>query len=178
MRPSFYLALVLVGGVSAPLWAQSFTFVPDREELSVTVWHYREVSTRTWLPGCMLPDVLQGTGWFPNTFYTDYSPRATAEGFEVILEPGKMARYCAAQMDAYNSLRLELSRSDAPDGVWGGSFSVIPDAAAGKEATVHCRLQISEDPLASLLCEPAHIRLEKNGAYRIFIEVDNLAESP
>jgi hypothetical protein len=148
---------------SPALAATTFEFIPDHPELIPALWNYREVATRTVI-GCRQWDVLQGTGWFQATWYTDYTPVAQGNVYTVTPKQKLAAKICAAKMDPYNSVRMEA-------GELRGSFSIHPDGFAS-ETRISCRPDPEGSEYNSLVCDEAHVAVPENGTVRIFMRFE------
>ena len=81
-------------------------------EVTFGSMQYREQSTRNFLPGCYHYDVLQGSGWFPATFYQDIEPKTYDQGIQYeIPKRSWLARYCGAETDNvanYISIKIQI----------------------------------------------------------------------
>lgn len=158
-------ALSLMVLLSSPaMAATTFEFIPDHPELVPALWNYREVATRTVI-GCRQWDVLQGTGWFQATWYSDYEPTAQGGVYSVTPRQKLGAKICAARMDQYNSVRMEA-------GPWRGSFSIHPDGLEN-ETSITCRVHPEKPEYESLVCDEAHVAVPGNGTVRIFIRYED-----
>lgn len=72
--------------------------MPDATTRPLTV-ELRDVATRWWVPGAVVPDVLQRTGWFPRTFpHTLVPEQLGPTTWRVRLERGWYARLCGAEL--------------------------------------------------------------------------------
>jgi hypothetical protein len=157
---AFCLAALLSTPAAA---ATTFEFIPNAEGLAPVLWNYREVATRTVI-GCRQWDVLQGTGWFQATWYSDYAPTRQGSAYMVTLKPKLAAKICAAKMDRYNSVRMEA-------GELRGSFSINPDGLAS-ETSISCRPNPEGTEYTSLSCDEAHVFVPENGTVRIHIRYE------
>ncbi|HYX38187.1 MAG TPA: hypothetical protein VE954_34230 [Oligoflexus sp.] len=164
MRIKSLKALGLMVLLSSPAAATTFEFVAENNEVIPVLWNYREVATRK-VVGCRQWDVLQGTGWFQATWYTDYTPKADNTLYTVEPKPTLGARICAARMDAYNSVRVEA-------GALRGSFSVNPDGLSN-ETTITCRPNPAGTEYDNLVCDEAHVALSAQGTVRIVIRYED-----
>ena len=134
--------------------AGTLIVVPSDENLVALQWTYREVSTRNWF-GCWWWDVLQGAGWFPATWYQDIEPEVEDGTYSFTTRDNLHARYCNAQMDSTNRIRLAVHDEDETILLQGG-FSVIPDGDS-QEAVIRCVPTDTQDEWNSLACEDAHV---------------------
>lgn len=121
-------------------------------------WQYREIAKRTWLPGCYLYDVLQGSGWFPATFYKDVEPDVSFDGQTYTYITGNRswhAGYCGAEMDTVGNYVFLDVLDDSQALVASGTFNVI-GLGDSQHAQVHCRIQDQPDWDVNLvLCNDA-----------------------
>jgi hypothetical protein len=164
MRIPTLHALFTAAFLSTPAAAATtFEFIPDTEGLVPVLWNYREVATRTVI-GCRQWDVLQGTGWFQATWYSDYTPALQGSVYTVTPKPKLAAKICAAKMDQYNSVRMEA-------GDLRGSFSIHPDGLAS-ETSISCRPNPEGTEYTSLSCDEAHVFVPENGIVRIHIRFE------
>ncbi len=145
----------------------ALSIAPDASGIVPSTWEYRELSTRN-IFGCNDYDILQGTGWFPATWYKTYPFMAAGDTFVVNLEHTFRAFLCAAQMDPYNSVYVERVDAGAVGGKLAGRFGVVPDGTSG-ETTITCMRNPSGDPDRTLTCEDAHVRLPAKGTMTVHI---------
>lgn len=137
--------------------ARSFTFVTDRPELVPVEWNYREVASHRNFPGCQGWDFLQGTGWFPSTWYTDYTPVLEQGAYTVETKHSSLrAKYCAAKMDPYNALRMELDNSEGVNTPLHGFVAIVPDGMSN-DVTVECSIDLQSEVADLLVCGKAHV---------------------
>jgi hypothetical protein len=161
--PNFQ-ALCLAALLTTPAAAATtFEFIPENPELVPVLWNYREMATRTVI-GCRQWDVLQGTGWFQATWYSDYTPVLQGSFYTVTLKQKLAAKICAAKMDQYNSVRMEA-------GELRGSFSINPNGVAS-ETSISCRPNPEGTEYTSLSCDEAHVSVPENGTVRIHIRYE------
>ncbi len=170
MRPLQLLILANLLAISPLASAISFEFAPDRSELVPTVWTQREVSTRGIL-GCRQWDILQGTGWFPATFYTEYSPSLSNGIYRVEHKQKWPAKLCAAKMDAYNTVRLEMRSDLVEEGLLRGFFHINPNGISN-ETTINCRFNPASTS-DTLSCDEAQVLVPKEGSVRIHIHLED-----
>lgn len=163
MRLTSFRALGLMVLLSSPAAATTFEFIPDHPELVPVLWNYREMATRTVI-GCRQWDVLQGTGWFQATWYSDYAPAFQGKAYTVTPKQSLAAKICAAKMDQYNSVRMEA-------GSLRGSFSINPDGIAS-ETSISCRPDPEASEYETLVCDEAHVAVPNNGTVRIYIRYE------
>ena len=98
----------------------------DNGKLSYGQWEYRELSTRSrWWLGCWSYDVLQGTGWFPSTWYQYIDP--TEDNGQLFYQTDRTARacYCDVQPDEFNSLTLTHVTDEGTE--LDGFLRIFPD---------------------------------------------------
>jgi len=165
MRAPFFKALSLLALLSTPAAAATtFEFVSEQNAVVPVLWNYRELATRTVI-GCRQWDVLQGSGWFQATWYTDYTPLAEGNVYKVKHQQKLGPKICAAKMDQYNSVRVEA-------GALRGSFSVNPDGFAN-ETSVTCRPNPAGSEYDNLVCDEAHVAVSGQGTVRIFIRYED-----
>jgi len=136
--------------------SKTLTITIDDPALVPTAWQYRELTTRTWAPGCYQYDVLQGSGWFPMTFYKDIEPSVSVDQRTYTYVTGDrswMASYCGATMDKVgNYVFVELIDRNG-NLIAAGTFNVIGEGATN-HADVRCRVQPQPDSDRDLLVCP------------------------
>ena len=128
-------------------------------------WEYRSVATRHWL-GCWQYDVLQGSGWYPSTYYNTYTPEQSGYDYRFTTDSGFWRNYCAAQMDQYNHVRLQYQGIDGT--LYQGSFRVIPDGDS-RETNIECWIDESRDSYNQLDCDDPHVIWSNSGTTTINI---------
>ena len=170
MRILPILILAITATVSSFASAISFEFAPDRSELVPTAWTQREVSTSGIL-GCRQWDVLQGTGWFPATFYTEYTPVLNNGIYRVEHKQKWTAKFCAAKMDAYNTVRLEMRSDLVEEGLLRGFFHINPNGISN-ETTINCRFNPAST-YDTLSCDEALVSVPKEGSVRINLHFED-----
>ncbi len=116
------VAAILVSS-SAFARIKTATVTVSDPALKPTQFTLREQTTRSWLPGCTHYDVLQGTGWFPATFYFNADPSQQADGvyFYKVPQPSPLSKYCAAKTDnVANGLSMEYKNAQGDTIAYGG----------------------------------------------------------
>jgi hypothetical protein len=92
--------------------------MPDDQTVPVAV-QLRDVATRWWVPGAVVPDVLQRTGFFPRAFFHDLVPEKIGPNqYRVRLERGWFARLCGAQLHrdpGVNVVTVQRNRASGPE---------------------------------------------------------------
>ena len=146
----------------------------DTGDLSFGQWEYREISTASrFCVGCQQWDVLGSGGWFPSTWYHYIDPN---DQLEYQVDRSLRARFCNAQPDEINFLRLTHTTSDGDE--LEGFLRVYPDATATETSiTVRCApAGVIDSPCwsCSLTCEPARLPWDGRGTAEITVVWEDL----
>lgn len=103
--------------------------MPDAQTVPVSA-ELRDVATRWWVPGALVPDVLQRTGFFPRTFSRTVVPEQVAPNvYRIKVERGWYARLCGAQLQpdaGVNAVRVVRSTATGSE---HALVQLAPDAA-------------------------------------------------
>lgn len=143
-------------------------------------WEYRESSTRSrfWV-GCWMYDFLQGSGWFPSTWYQYIDPTETDgsdDNLEYAVDRTLRAKYCNAQPDQYNYLDVKHIEEDGT--VLDGFLRIFPDDTTSTSITVRCGpAGVISSPCATctLNCETATIAWDGRGTAEITVTWEELS---
>jgi|GEM_PF-7038389 len=147
--------------------ADTLTVTSSSPTVTAERFEYRRVSTRVWYPwvGCWTYDVLQGSGWFPTTWYHDEA--FDADG-SVELSRNWVENYCAAEMDEINGAWFTYTDPQLPGRVLRGNFRVVP--GAGTSDAVTCRVTDTANTYRNFECTDATAAIdERDVAVRIDI---------
>lgn len=124
-----------------------FIQTPDAQTVPVAV-EMRDLAKRWWVPGAVVPDVLQGTGFHPRAFFHRAVPEQVGPNlYRVQIKRGWFARLCGAELMPHpgvHSLRLErtsggdthhalVSLAPNPGASRGSSTCALPAGARGSE---------------------------------------------
>lgn len=123
--------------------SKTLTITVEEQGLVPTAWQYREITTRTWAPGCYQYDVLQGSGWFPVAFYKDIEPSVSEDPRVYTYVTGEQswtASYCGARMDRVGNYVFVELIDDKGSLTAAGTFNVIGEGPTNS-ADVRCRVQ-------------------------------------
>lgn len=102
--------------------------MPDTNTVPVAA-ELRDVATRWWVPGAMVPDVLQRTGWFPRAFHRQVVPEQVAPNtYRVRVERGWFARLCGAQLQAEPGVNVVRVVRTTASGTEHANINLAPDA--------------------------------------------------
>ena len=132
-------------------------------------WEYRSVTSRSWVPGCTWWDFLQGSGFFPATYYTTYMPVQEGNTYTFQTMRGFWQTLCGAQMDEYNSLRFEFATM-VGNTTYSGQFRVIPGGDSG-EASTSCWIDESKDVYNQIQCDNPTVQWENSGTTQINVSM-------
>ena len=115
----------------------------DAVDVDVDTMQWREQTTRRWLPGCQWYDVLQGSGWFPATFYYDFAAVEEDEAtYLFTFEQRKpLATYCGAKTDnVANYISFTIATTDHDQRIYGGIPFEVSDSHPDQTVEVICQL--------------------------------------
>ncbi len=144
------------------VFAANLTVVPETPGVSVISWDFREISTKKF-PGCWQYDFLQGTGWYPRTWYKNYLPVPVEESYVFSPKQTLTAKYCSAKMDQYNYVNIQKVTENS---TLNGQFSIVPDGLTA-EVNIYCTTSGE-----SLVCENAHVLWEPSKTATVHVIVD------
>lgn len=104
-----------------------FLQMPDAQTVPVSV-EMRDIAKRWWIPGALVPDVLQRTGWHPRAFFHHPVPEQVGPNlYRVQVKRSWFARLCGAELmpDPWvHTLRLERAEAG---GVSHAAVTLAPD---------------------------------------------------
>ncbi len=168
------LPLLLCFASAAFSRPKSVTVIFDEATMIFNSLELREQTTRALLPGCTWPDVLQGTGWFPATFYSSTQPTSidsTTVKFNLVKRTA-LASYCGAVTDnVANSISFIFPIVETGRDAYGS----IPFTLGTSElihAVVECRyVQTEQEEHGQFLCDNAS--LAANGDLTISVRLSN-----
>lgn len=120
----------------------------------------REQTTRAFLPGCTWPDVLQGTGWFPATFYSRTQATAidsNTVSFKIV-KRSQLAAYCGAVTDnVANNISFTIPHKDTGLDIYG-SIPFTLGTSNPSQANVECRyVQAENESHGQYFCDNASL---------------------
>ncbi len=153
----------LLLGISSAAYARPRTVTVhfDEANLMFDTLQLREQTTRPLLAGCLWPDILQRTGWFPATFYT--SVTANLVDAETVSFPiGKrsaLAKYCGAENDnVSNTISFRFPIVETGLEAYG-SIPFTVGTSKLTEARVVCRYAKAEnEEHGQFSCENASLK--------------------
>lgn len=135
------------------------------DDFIVTEVSYIEKATRTWLPGCMSYDVLQGTGWYPSVFRQELSLTPTEEAsFTKIPKQGPLAKLCAAKTSDNSAIYIQSKKSPNLYGVVNFSMS---DSEADLKSKSVCTVVADPSGIDYLECEALVLAQNSGSLVRI-----------
>lgn len=153
---------------------KTLTVISNSKNLVPTTLGFREQTTKSWLPGCSWYDILQNTGWFPATFYTDtYPVESTDQVFEFQFKKrSPLALYCAAKTDnVANGISLEIRDENDTAIAWSG-ISYRIGTGSQNSVEVHCKTLKSavEGQLDSIECSEASFNSDEDLEINLFLD--------
>ncbi|MBM4280275.1 MAG: hypothetical protein FJ137_05800 [Deltaproteobacteria bacterium] len=102
--------------------------MPDANTVPVAA-ELRDVATRWWVPGAIVPDVLQRTGWFPRAFHQQVVPEQIGPNtYRVRVERSWFARLCGAQLQADAGVNWVRVMRTTASGTEHANINLAPDA--------------------------------------------------
>ena len=141
--------------------------VIDSTELEITGITYIEEATRTWLPGCMSYDVLQGSGWYPSVFRheLDLQKEETLTAANLPAK-GPLAKACNAK--ASNKSGIYIVKQTGEQSLYGVvNFKFQEDQEALKSKS-SCQLATDPSGIDYLECEALVLDPEAASTIKIY----------
>lgn len=165
----FFVFLLFAGATRA---TPEFRFEVSEAALKPVRFEFHEKATRTWLPGCGQPDLVQG-GWIPVSARYDQIPQSIAPNlFQVRVQRGFFrtlwVKLCAARFDEQNFVRLEHGLSPATRRF--AAFQIDPRGSA-MDATSVCALTPNTPASASEPLGCSRPSLKTQGTGTVFVRI-------
>ena len=142
----------------------SFTVKTDDPDFDfMDMWTSRQKTTKTWLPVCYMYDFLQGSGFFPMSWYDDaevsFSQSGTTRIATYETTRCAWASLCGARADL-NHYRI-IYEGTSGSSFLEGYFRIVPDHSAETTTTIKCGPQgvvdasCAWDDECPMVCEDA-----------------------
>jgi len=155
------LPLLLLLSSAAYSRPKSVTVMFEEPTMVFHSLQLREQTTRALLPGCTWPDVLQGTGWFPATFYSDIQPTLidpNTVNYKLV-KRSALAVYCGAVTDnVANYISFLYPIVDTGRDAYGG-IPLTLGTSDQAHAVVECQYMLAEnEEHGQFYCDAASLK--------------------